>query len=293
MELRHIRYFVVVAEECNLTRAAKRLMIAQPPLSRQIKDLEEELGTQLFVRKSKGLELTEAGHHFLSYATRILQLSEQSVEDLHNMEDGLQGTLYLATVEGMAPRFLSEQIKKFHARFPKVEFNLWNGNTDDVCHRVHNGLCDIAIITAPFDEESLEGVSVGKEPWIAMIPKDHPLAALKGEYIDLVKLAPYELLIPSRISRLNEIQEWFKPYGSKPKVIGRLAHMINAYELTRAGVGIAIYPEAAASYGASDEIVVKKLKNPRVMAEYILIHSRNSELSMVAREFWSMVIEEE
>ncbi len=291
MELRHIRYFLVVSEELNFTKAAEKLMIAQPPLSRQIKDLEDELGTQLFVRKPRGLQLTEAGMRFKEYAGQILHLAERSAEDIREMNRGLQGTLYMATVEGVAPRMVSKWIQKFHEAYPHVQYNLWNGNSDDVSGRVMNGLCDMAVITAPYDQESLEGVEVFSEPWIAMIPGDHPLAKMPGDSIDLIELAPYDLIIPSRQSRLNEIAGWFTPLGVKPKVICRIAHMLNAYELTARGLGIAIYPNAASSYTSGDEVVIKKLSAPSVQASYVLVRNAERTPSTVAKEFWEFVMD--
>lgn len=291
MELRHIRYFLVVSEELNFTKAAERLMIAQPPLSRQIKDLEDELGTQLFIRKPRGLQLTEAGMRFKEYAGQMIHLAERSVEDIKEMNKGLQGTLYLATVEGVAPRLVSKWIQSFHEQFPHVQYNLWNGNSDDVSARVMSGLCDMAVITAPYDQESLEGTEVYSEPWIAMIPGDHPLAKVPGATIDLAELAPYDLIIPSRQSRLNEIAGWFTPLGVKPKVVCRIAHMLNAYELTARGLGIAIYPNAASSYTSDEEVVIKKLASPAVQASYVLVKEAGRTPTTVAKEFWEFVMD--
>lgn len=106
MELRHIRYFLAVAEEMNFTRAAEKLCIAQPPLSRQIQELEAELGTKLFVRKPHALQLTEEGILFRQYAQQIVDLVKRSAEDVSEMEKGLQGMIYLASVEGQAPALL-------------------------------------------------------------------------------------------------------------------------------------------------------------------------------------------
>ena len=135
MELRHIHYFLVLAEEKSFTKAAEKLLIAQPPLSRQIKDLEEELGVPLFTRSPRGVALTEAGVKFRQYALQIEHLSHQSIEVVKEMNKGLQGTLYIASVEGRAPHLISEWVAGFHKLYPHVEFNLWNGNSDDVLQR--------------------------------------------------------------------------------------------------------------------------------------------------------------
>lgn len=113
MELRHIRYFKAVAEEKNFTRAAEKLAIAQPPLSRQIQDLEEELGTKLFERSPHKVKLTEEGELFLQYASQILDLVNRSEEEVRIRKEGLQGTLYIASVEGCGPHLLHIGFQSF------------------------------------------------------------------------------------------------------------------------------------------------------------------------------------
>lgn len=289
MELRHIRYFLALAEEQNFTRAAERLCIAQPPLSRQIKDLEEELGAELFFRTAKGVRLTEAGEKFRQYALQIEHLSNQSVEVIKEMNKGLQGTLYLATVEGRAPHLISEWVAGFHRLYPHVDFNLWNGNSDDVLSRLKNGLCDLAMIVGPYDQEGLEGMFVYEEPWVAMFSADHPLASLPGDSVPLKELAPYDLIIPSRQSRLQEITGWFTSDGMKPKVICRMSHILNAYELCGQNVGVAIYPAAAAVYSDEKKVIARKLIEPEVSASYYLTRIMGKTQTLVAKEFWAFV----
>lgn len=289
MELRHIRYFLTVAEEKNFTKAAEKLLIAQPPLSRQIKDLEDELGVELFLRSPKGVQLTEAGEKFKEYALQILHLSDQSVEVIREMNKGLIGTLFIASVEGQAPHIISQWIAGFHALYPDVEFNLWNGNSDDVLTRLRNGLCDLAVIVGPYNQENLQGIFIYEEPWVAMIPATHPLANSTEDEIELGLLAPYDLIIPSRHSRLQEITNWFSSQNVKPRIICRMAHVLNAYELTEQNVGIAIYPAAAANYADNSKVVVKKLIHPSVTASYFLTRDNERKLTLVAEEFWKYV----
>lgn len=289
MELRHIRYFLAVAEELNFTRAAEKLCIAQPPLSRQIQELEEELGVKLFIRRPHLVQLTEEGQLFRQYAVQILDLVGKSSEEVREMKEGLQGTLYLASVEGHAPRLFSEWIAGFHRIHPHVQYNLWNGNSDDVMARVVKGLCDLAIIMEPFNGEGVESLRVYEEPWVAMMQKDHPLAGEPGDEIDLEELAPYDLIIPSRQSRLAEIEKWFEESGTKPMVRCRIAHMLNAYELTEQGVGVAIYPAAAAETIGRDTLCIKKITHPSVTASYVLIWNEKRQLPHVAKEFLNYI----
>lgn len=288
MELRHIRYFLAVATELNFTRAAQKLCIAQPPLSRQIQDLEEELGVKLFERKPHALQLTEEGALFKQYATQVLDLVNKSTEDIRERKRGLQGTLYLASVEGHAPRLYAEWIAAFHSLHPHVQYNLWNGNSDDVVNRVMNGLCDLAIIMEPHNAEGVESIPVYQEPWVAIIPADNPLAKQKEATVNLADLTPYELIIPSRSPRLEEINDWFRSTG-KPMIRCRIAHLLSAYELTRLGVGITIYPASASDIANMSDVVIKEIVNPAKTASYILIWNKYRQLPHVATEFLDFI----
>lgn len=285
MELRHIRYFTAVAEEKNFTRAAEKLAIAQPPLSRQIQDLEAELGTPLFIRSPHKVELTPEGELFLQYASQILELVSRSEEDVRERKEGLQGTLYIASVEGCGPRLFSEWISSFQEKHPHVQYNLWNGNTDDVNRRVNKGLCEIAMITAPYNTEEYHVLPVYEEPWVAVIPKGHPLYSEESAPVQPAQLLHYDLLIPSRESRQGEISNWFAGTERPPVIRGRVAHMLNAYELSLHGVGLAIYPAAISSLIRDKDVCVRNIDHPDAIASYALIWNKKRALSHVAKEF--------
>lgn len=285
MELRHLRYFLAVCEEMNFTKAAQKLMIAQPPLSRQIKDLEEEVGAALFVREHHGMRLTEEGLRFRTYANRIVTLADRSVEDIREMHTGLIGTVYIAQVEGKAPRLTATYISSFSKQYPDVQYNIWNGNSDEVTQRVRNGLADLAIIMEPYDPQGLHSVPVYSEPWIAMFSREHPLAKTSGKTIPIEKLAEHDLIIPSRGSRLQEINDWFAPLGITPKVRARIANATSAYELCEQNVGVAIYPAAVGDLIHGDRVHIRRITKPSHTTTYVLIYPDNHPLSPVAEKY--------
>lgn len=204
----------------------------------------------------------------------------------------MQGTLYIASVEGCGPRLFAEWIAGFQQRHPHVQYNLWNGNTDDVNTRVTKGLCEIAMITAPYNTEEFHVLPVYEEPWVAVIPKGHPLYAEENDPVKPLELLPYDLLIPSRESRKGEIDKWFEGTGRAPVIRGRIAHMMNAYELSLHGVGISIYPASISSLIRDKDVCVREVAHPDAHADYALIWNKKHTLSHVAEEFIAYVKEE-
>ena len=347
MELRHIRYFIAVAENMSISRAAQELLIAQPPLSRQIRDLEDELGADLFERSPQGLRITPEGNAFLQYARQIMDLAERSRAHVFEMAKGMQGTIDIASVEGHAPRLIAQWIAGFRKDRPGVGYSIWNGSTDDVIYRVTQGLSDLGVITAPFNADGMFSVPVFREPWTAMIPASDPLAKLPGDTISVSALRDRDLIIPSRESRFQEILNWFPVQdeelsgpemldsesddggssgsgsgssrfggdpsgfnggssgsgrgssrfgggsgpGRKLKIRCRISHMLNAYELARQGVGIAIYPASDNHFSKDPEVIIKRLVNPEVTASYLLIWDQRHPLSHAAELFVKEVCE--
>ena len=250
MDLRALHYFVVVAEELNITRAAERLNMSQPPLSAQIKGLEEELGVQLFIRGKRHLTITDAGTHLYRRARQILELSDKTQQELMSME-GLSGDLNISLVEGRAPFLLSRWIAGFRSEFPRVAIHLWNGSGDD------------------------------------MMSKDHPLAAEEGQFLPLRKLVGQPLYIPSRRSRLDSIRAWFEELGEEPTIVGDLSHYIDAVALSEQNAGICIYPMT--TYNVSDLIVTKIITESARQVEYALVWKRNDRQTELQQEFINFV----
>ena len=283
MELRTLRYFTVVARELNITRAAEKLNMSQPPLSNQIKALEEELGVQLFIRGKRHLELTEEGALLLRRAVQMQELADKTRQELASLREGMTGTIYLSMVEGRAPFLAAQWIAGFREEFPLVRYNLWNGSSDDVLDRLRKGLADLAVIAAPYDTEHLEGFPVGQEPWAAMLHPDHPLAKEPGDTIPLSSLVGEPLIVPSRKSRIESIRRWFGEIGAEPQILCEMSNYMDAAALSSQGVGVRIFPQTV---GVSNGLVVSKVvTQPARQAEYILVWNKGQAPTGLTREF--------
>lgn len=292
MDIRSIRYFLEVAQELNITRAAENLHMAQPPLSRQIQLLEQELGVRLFEREKRHLQLTEEGLLLKHRGEQILTLVEKTESEIREYSHGVIGTLYIGSVEGRGPYLLSRWIADFRTKYPEVQYNLWNGSSDDVTNRLNKGLCDLALIAEPFDNELYDCIRVSSEPWSAMIPGNHPLAVREGSEVNLRELVGHPLIIPSRKSRTQEIMGWFKKIGQEPTILCELSHYLNAFELVKQGVGIAIFPASTGANIQNESVVMKKIVNPEYIASYVLVWDRSKKLSTPAEKFLEYVRDE-
>ena len=286
MDLRSLRYFVTIAEELNITRAAEKLNMSQPPLSNQMKLLETELGTQLFIRGKRHLVMTEAGDVLYRRAKQILELSEQTRDEIQLLE-GLAGHINIGLVEGRAPYLLARWISGFRMEFPNVSFNLWNGSGDDVLERLRRGLDDLALIAAPYNTELMEGFPVSREPWVAIMSAAHPLAQESGEFLPLEKLVGQPLAIPSRRSRAEAVSAWFREIGAEPDIVCQTSSYIDAVALAEQNVAICIYPMT--TYTANELLVKKIITDPARQIEYVLVWNRNQKQKELVSEFVNFV----
>lgn len=287
MELRTLRYFTVVAKERNITRAAEMLNMSQPPLSNQMHNLEQELGVQLFLRGKRRLTLTAEGELLLRRAQQLLDMEDKVRQEISALRDGMSGTISLALVEGRAPYLAARWIAGFQEEFPLVRYQLWNGSGDDVLDRLRKGLADLAVIAVPYDNEHLQGLAVGSEPWVAMIPRSHALARWPGNELPLARLVGERLIVPSRKSRIEAIRQWFGEIGAEPEILCEMSNYVDAVALTEQGVGISIFPQT--TYTPNDLLVSKVITNPARQVEYELVWNKNGTLSTAAEEFLNYV----
>jgi DNA-binding transcriptional LysR family regulator len=194
MELRHLRYFIAVAEERSVTRAAERLWLAQPGLSRQIRDLERELGAQLFERHARGVELTDVGERFLERARTAVAAVNSAGATVRDAEAGVVGTVRLGIVLGASWHLTGSVLDEFARARPRVELTLLEGYGGTLWHELREGRIDALISPSGMevsDVRTLRTLELGSEPWVVLAGQRHRLAAtsslhasdLEGEQI--------------------------------------------------------------------------------------------------------------
>ena len=283
MDIRTLSYFVTIAEELNITKAAEKLCMSQPPLSSQMKALEEELDTILFIRGKRHLQLTESGKLLYRHAKEILSLVNKTSEEIRAMGKGMRGKIAIGLVEGSAPNIAAEWIEAFASQYKNVEFSVVDGNSDELIAKLRSGLIDMAVITSPCDNTLLNSFKVGQEKMTAFMSKDNPLAKLPGNTIDLVELKDKPLIIPSREAMNRMIFKWFKEIHAEPKIVCRMDNYLDVAALAGRNIGISLFPKT--SYILNEQLVAKEIVNPERYVEYHFVWLKNKPLSLLDEAF--------
>ena len=245
MELRHLRYFVATAEAQHFTRAAEQLGMAQPPLSQQIRQLEQEVGTPLFDRAGRGVALNDAGRAFLACAQDILQRVEAAVLTARRAARGEVGELTLGFTESASfNAVVTELIRQYRQRYPEVEMTLSQGDSETLVAQLRSGAIDAAFVRPPFAlDGGLAFTQLAEEPLVVALPLGHALARRK-------RLAPADLvqerfILYSRKSGYGlsaDIMAACRQHGINPLIGQRAPQLSSAVNLVAAGMGVAIVP---------------------------------------------------
>lgn len=283
MDFKTLTYFITVAEELNFTKAAERLFMSQPPLSNQIKSLEKELDTLLFIRGGRYLQLTESGKMYYRYAKEILALADKASSEVKSLGKGMTGKISIGLVEGSAPNIASKWIETFIHLFPGIKFKIVDGNSDELIEKLRSGLINLAVITTPCDHTLLNSFKVGQEKITAFMSKDNPLAQLPGNTISLKLLKNQPLIVPSRQSQIDMIYKWFKEINSTPNIICEMDNYLDVAALSGSNIGISLFPKT--SYILNPQIVAKEVIDPERYIDYMFVWLKGKPLSLVYETF--------
>ena len=247
MELRVLKYFLMVAREENITRAAELLHITQPTLSRQLIQLEEDLGVKLFHRSRHRIVLTEEGMLLRRRAEEIVSLSEKTVEDIRHKTGELTGKITIGSGEFKTSRFLAELIASFHEKHLQVTFELYSGNADNIKERIDQGLLDIGLLIEPVDISKYNFVRTPfKETWGVLVSETSSLASL--EEVTPEELARFPVIMTQRKVLQNEVLNWFGDYADQIRSTATGNLLYNMAALARCGLGGVITLQMNSSY---------------------------------------------
>ena len=255
MEVRVLKYFLTVAREENITRASEILHISQPALSRQLMQLEEELGTQLFVRGRHSSTLTEAGMLLRRRAQEIVDLTEKTEQEFQNRGDTLSGTVSIGSGEADTMRCLAQIMRGFSDLYPEVKFDIYSNDADHVRERLERGTLDIGVLLGPTVISKYESIALpGKERWGVLVPAKCPLA--QKEYVTKEDLVGRRVFIAKR-GGAQGVADWFGEYYDKMNVYATYNLLYNAAMLVNCEIGAAISIEGAASLYKNPNIIFK------------------------------------
>lgn len=239
MELRVLRYFLAVAREENITKAASLLHVTQPTLSRQIQQLEEELGVKLFRRSQYRVILTDDGMLLRRRAQEIVELADKAQRELGHTEAELTGEIAIGCGESVGMTFLSRHIREFRRLHPQVQFRIYSANADDIKEHIEKGLLDMGLLTEPVDIGRYAFLRTPqKDCWGVLLPKEHPLA--QRETVTPKDLLGIPLLITGRETVRNELAGWFGDIYDKIEIAATYNLILNAANMVENGVGAAL-----------------------------------------------------
>lgn len=287
MELRHLRYFVAVAEERSFTRAAERLGIKQPPLSTQIKQLEQELGTRLLRRLTRGVELTDAGTLFLEEARGILGHVDRAEREVRRRARGETGHIKIGSAGATYFHpIIPAIIKEFHQKYPNISISPEASNTATLMVRLKLGHIDLAFIRCEHeDQPGVKEFALAQENWVAVVSAEHRLAGRS-----IVPLRDFSgepmVMFPRAIN--PHVYDWlvarFEQAGLKPKITTSAPQLVSVLPMVAAGLGISVIPWSAGRIRVEGVKTLALEKSDQILTE-ITIAYRSNETSPAVRNF--------
>ena len=280
MEIRVLKYFLMVSREENITKAANLLHITQPTLSRQLRQLEEELDVKLFDRGTHNITLTEEGMLLKRRAQEIVSLAEKTKQEFNKEKDNLTGEIAIGCGEIHGMNILSEIMNSFREEYPLVTYEIYSGNADIIKEKIENGTLDMGLLIEPVDISKYEFVRIPiKEEFGLFVRKDSPLTS--KEYITPEDLLNLPIISPKRYLVQNEISSWFGDYAEEINIISTYNLMYNATIMIEKNLGVLIGIKLDVKYKDLSFIPLK----PKIELGSVLAWKKSQRFSPVIKEF--------
>ena len=283
MDLRVLRYFLMVAKEQSFTNAAKQLNITQPTLSRQLAALEEELGTKLFNRGGHSITLTGEGLLLKRRALELVDLEEKIISEFKGDTESVEGRITIGCGEFMAVETLAEICKSYKEKYPLVTFAIHMGTADNISDMMSRGLVDVGLFLEPVSTEGLDYIRLqGCDHWVVGMKPDDPLA--EKEVITKEDLLELPLILPERPNIQSELANWFGKDFGKLNIAFTSNLGTNAGVMAMNGLGYPVSVEGAGRYWRKDLLLQRRLY-PEIETSTVIAWRRNIPYSPAVRKF--------
>ena len=280
MELRVLRYFLMAAREENITRAAQLLHITQPTLSRQLMQLEEELGTKLFKRSNHSIYLTEDGMLLRKRAQDIVDLADRTRKEFTDKLDAVAGEIVIGSAETKCMDQLAKVMHDFQKKYPLVTFDMYTANADDIKERLDKGLADIGLLSEPVDISKYHFIRLDRmEKWGVLVREDSQLA--KKDTVEAKELIHVPLIMARRNLVKKELESWFGETYHQIHVAATYNLLNNAASLVQNKVGAALCFDIGIHYEHLKFIPLV----PQIQTGFVLVWRKNQVLSQPAHLF--------
>lgn len=283
MEIRVLKYFLAVAREGSITGAANSLHLTQPTLTRQLQDLEKELGQKLLVRGT----LTPEGIIFKKRAEEIVEMVEKTENEFRSLSDTISGDIYIGGGETDSMKHIAKVIKEIQDEHPQVKFHIYSGNAEDVTEKLDKGLLDFGVLIQPIDLSKYDYITLPeKDVWGVISRKDSPLA--EKEVITLEDLIDIPLLasrqMSPKYSRDSGFLDWFGEKFDNLNIVATYNLVYNAAIMVKAGVGAAVTLDKLVNTSADSELCFRPL-SPKLESGLDIVWKKNQVFSPAAKLF--------
>ena len=287
MEIRVLRYFLTIAREGSITNAARFLHITQPTLSRQIQDLEEELGQKLFTRGSRNMTLTPEGMILRKRAEEIISMVDKTEAEFNSMENVVSGDIYIGGGETEAIKLVAQIACELRASYPGIHYHLYSGNSEDVTERLDKGLLDFGILIQPADISKYDYIDIpARDIWGVVMRRDSPLAEKevirKEDLLGVPLICSRQAISAER--RGNEFAGWFGEDFDQLDIVTTFNLVYNAAIMVEAGVGYAVTLDKIANTTESSSLCFRPLE-PRLESGLNIIWKKYQVFSPAAELF--------
>lgn len=287
MELRVLRYFLTIAREGSITSAASVLHVTQPTLSRQIRDLEDELGQRLFVRSSHSVTLTPEGMLLRKRAEEILDLVQKTEQEFAQSDETISGEVYIGAGETVGVHFLTRAARRLQEAYPDVHIHISSGDATDVREELDKGLIDFGLLFAPVDLARYNAIHLPyRDTWGVLMRCDSPLA--QKPTVRFGDLVGQPLIVSRQVFKTNRLQEWFGESAGRLQVVGTYSLVYNGSLMVEDGMGYAICLDGILNTGGDSPLCFRPLE-PRQEAGMYIVWKKYQIFSPAAERFLAVL----